>query len=56
LHADGASIPILLITGSPSPAIIARAGELGINKVLAKPRTEEALFDFVSRALRAAPR
>ena len=30
LRADGAVIPILLITGSPSPTIAARAAELGI--------------------------
>ena len=30
LRANGVSIPVLLITGSPSPAIVARANELGI--------------------------
>ena len=30
LRANGALIPILLITGSPSPTITARAVELGI--------------------------
>ena len=30
LHADGSSIPILLVTGLPSPALVARAAQLGI--------------------------
>ena len=47
LRTDGAGIPILLITGSPSPAIVARAAELGI-RVLEKPPTEEDLLDFVN--------
>jgi two-component system, LuxR family, response regulator FixJ len=48
LRADGSGIPILLITGSPSPAIVARAAELGISRVLAKPRADEDLLDFVN--------
>ena len=48
LRSDGASIPILLITGSPSPSIVARAAELGIDRVLEKPATEEDLLDFVN--------
>ena len=48
LRADGSGIPILLITGSPSPAIVARAAELGINRVLEKPPTEEDLLDFIN--------
>jgi two-component system, LuxR family, response regulator FixJ len=47
LRADGAVIPILLITGSPSPTITARAAGLGI-KVLDKPPTDEALIDFIN--------
>ena len=48
LRADGAGIPILLITGSPSPSIVARAAELGIVRVLEKPATEEDLLAFVN--------
>ena len=51
LRADGAVIPILLITGSPSPTIAASAAELGI-KVLDKPPSEEALIDFINAARR----
>ena len=47
LRAQGGGIPVLLITGSPSPAIIARAAELGIKKVLDKPPTEDELLSFV---------
>lgn len=48
LRADGSGIPILLITGSPSQAIDARAAELGIDNVLTKPFDEEDLLDFVN--------
>ena len=48
LRADGAGIPILLITGSPSPAIRARAAEIGINRVLEKPLGDVDLLDFIS--------
>ena len=44
LHANCAGIPILLISGLLSPAIVARAGELGINRVLEKPPAEEDLL------------
>ena len=50
LRTDGAGIPILLITAAPSPAIVARAAEVGINWVLEKPATEEDLLDFIDRA------
>ena len=51
LRADGSDIPILLITGSPSPAIAARAVELGINRVLDKPLSDEDLLDFIEAAV-----
>ena len=47
LRADGSGIPILLITGSPSPAIATRAAELGI-RVLEKPLTEDDMLDFIN--------
>ena len=47
LRADGALIPILLITGSPSPTITARAARLGI-KLIDKPPSDEALIDFIN--------
>jgi two-component system, LuxR family, response regulator FixJ len=48
LRANGESIPILLITGSPTPSIVARAVKIGINKVLGKPLSPEELLDFIS--------
>jgi two-component system, LuxR family, response regulator FixJ len=47
LRINGTCIPVLLITGSPSPAIVARAAQLGIEKVLEKPPIEDDLLNFV---------
>jgi FixJ family two-component response regulator len=52
LRADGVGIPILLVTGSPSPAIVARAAELGIERVLEKPLNDEDLLAFVNSTRR----
>ena len=49
LRADGAVIPILLITGSPSPTISASAAEFDI-EVLDKPPGEEELIHFINAA------
>jgi two-component system, LuxR family, response regulator FixJ len=49
LRAEGRGFPILLITGSPSPAIVARAATLGINKVLEKPPAEAEIIAFLDR-------
>src|SRR5277367_848135 len=46
LRGEGARMPVLLTTGSPSPAIVARAAELGIEKVLEKPLDEDDLLSF----------
>jgi two-component system response regulator FixJ len=48
LRGEGTGIPVLLITGSPSPAIVARAAQLGIEKVIDKPPTEDDLLRFVN--------
>jgi two-component system, LuxR family, response regulator FixJ len=48
LREAGAGIPMLLVTGSPSPAIVARAASLGITAVLGKPAEPEALLNFVA--------
>jgi hypothetical protein len=37
----------LLVTGSPSPTITARAAELGIEGVLEKPPNERDLMRFI---------
>ena len=52
LRADGVGIPILLVTGSPSPAMVARAAKLGIERVLEKPLNDEDLLDFVNSTRR----
>jgi two-component system, LuxR family, response regulator FixJ len=49
LRADGSAIHILLITGSLSAAIVARAAELDI-KVLDKPPGEDDLLGFINAA------
>ena len=41
------SIPILLVTSSPSSATVLRAAELGIVKVLEKPPEEQDLLQFL---------
>ena len=48
LRSEEVRTPVLLVTGSPSPAILARAAELGIEKVLEKPLKEDDLLSFVN--------
>ena len=48
LRSDGVTLPILLVTGSPSPDIMARASVLGI-RVLEKPPSEEDLLSFINQ-------
>jgi two-component system, LuxR family, response regulator FixJ len=48
LRANGEGIPILLITGSPTPSIVSRAVTIGIDRVLEKPASDEDLLDFIS--------
>jgi two-component system response regulator FixJ len=48
MFAGSAGIPIRPVSGSPSPAIVARAYEVGINWVIEKPPTEEDLLDFIN--------
>jgi two-component system, LuxR family, response regulator FixJ len=50
LRANGSAIPILLITGSSSPAIVVRAAELDICRVLEKPPSDEDLTNFINAA------
>jgi len=46
LRGAGDMLPVLLITGSPSAAIVAKAAELGVAKVLEKPPSEKDLLSF----------
>jgi two-component system, LuxR family, response regulator FixJ len=44
---QGTSIPVLLMTGAPSPEIFSRAALLGIWAVLEKPFNDADLLEFV---------
>ena len=48
LRAQGVMAPVLLITSFPTPAIIARAAEIGVVRVLEKPPVEDDLIGFVA--------
>ena len=50
LRRQGWKLPILLVTAWPSPAIVARAAELGIKKVLQKPPVETDVIAFCASA------
>ena len=47
LQARGSRLPILLVTGLPSPSIVARAAELAIERVLKKPPSEDDVLEFM---------
>ena len=47
LQASGMLAPLLLVTSSPSPAIIARAKEIGVRGVLEKPPNDDAVIAFI---------
>jgi two-component system, LuxR family, response regulator FixJ len=49
LRREGALMPILLMTGEPTRAIIARAAEVGVQRVLQKPAEEQDLLDFIGK-------
>jgi two-component system, LuxR family, response regulator FixJ len=51
LRADGVGIPIVLVTGTTSPGLIARASALGIRRVLEKPLLAQELLDVVKTAV-----
>jgi len=49
LRQDGRTLPVLLVTGSPSPDVVKRAGALGVDQVLEKPVSDQGLMAFVDR-------
>lgn len=51
LHREGANIPLLLMTGAPSPVICSTAARLGIGTVLVKPFDEEDILKFITSHL-----
>lgn len=50
LHGAGRSLPVALMTGSPSAQLTRQALELGAVVMLEKPLTDQALFQFVGTA------
>lgn len=50
LRSEGVTVPIALITGSPSPDLFRLARELGVAKVLEKPLDDDVLLEFVAHA------
>ncbi len=50
LREAGVRIPTMLLTGSLTPDIITRAGELGLERVVEKPASEADLMAFVEAA------
>jgi two-component system response regulator FixJ len=50
LRAMGVVIPILLVTGAPSPYIVAQAAEIGVDRVLEKPPDDDEVLAFVEAA------
>jgi two-component system response regulator FixJ len=51
LRQRGKTLPVVLITGSPSPDLLRQASELGVAKVLEKPLDDELLLRFVTAPL-----
>lgn len=47
LRGQGEMMPVLLVTGSPSPDLVARADALGVRQVLEKPVSDQGLMEFV---------
>jgi two-component system, LuxR family, response regulator FixJ len=50
LRADGVSLPVALITGSPSADLVRLARELDVAEVMEKPLNDDTLLDFIARA------
>jgi two-component system, LuxR family, response regulator FixJ len=50
LRSEGVTLPIVLITGSPSPDLLRLAHELGVAKVLEKPLDDDVLLEFVAHS------
>jgi two-component system response regulator FixJ len=50
LRAQGVTLPVALITGSPSADLIRLARDLDVAKVMEKPLDDELLLDFIEHA------
>jgi len=50
LRGQGVTLPVVLITGSPSPDLVRLARELDVAKVLEKPLDDDLLLDFIAHS------
>jgi two-component system response regulator FixJ len=50
LRAQGVTLPVALITGSPSADLIRLARDLDVAKVMEKPLDDDLLLDFIAHA------
>ena len=51
LREEGNTIPILLLTGALSPDVLTQAAEIGVDRVLGKPASEDELMDFIDHSM-----
>lgn len=49
LRSQGTTLPVALITGSPSADLLRQASELGVARVMEKPLDDEVLLQFLER-------
>jgi FixJ family two-component response regulator len=50
LRGQGVTLPVVLITGSPSPDLVRLARELDVAEVLEKPLDDDLLLDFIAHS------
>lgn len=50
LRSRGVTLPVMLITGSPSPDVVRQASELSVSQVLEKPLDDDVLLNFIEHA------
>jgi FixJ family two-component response regulator len=51
LTARGSTVPVIMVTGRPEPGLEAKAAASGAVCLLRKPFEEDALIDYLERAL-----
>jgi FixJ family two-component response regulator len=52
LTARGSTVPVIMVTGRPEPGLEAKAAASGAICLLMKPFEEDALIDYLERALK----
>lgn len=50
LRGADTGIPVLLVVGSPSPAVASRAATIGVDRVLERPPGEHDLLEFIQQS------